>query len=200
MLHSISNITELRNGRLPSDIIGEYIANTPVNYKYRNLWTSMSLTKPMFKDFMIRAELRYSHRKASYQEYMNQGGLWQFSSSIRYTNTMHKFGVIVEYQGYNNNSLSVAPQGKSTMDMDNIMISGYKTFFSDRLSINGGYILPIHLSSGYAKSISDTPVYASKSKEDEFADAINCFYIQIQYRFMGGKSIRQYEKDMSYEK
>jgi hypothetical protein len=84
--------------------------------------------------------------------------------------------------------------------MDFLSLVLEKTLLRQRLSIRVFYNIPLCFDSGNQWSQQNTPIQYNYSTMDQFKRNKNRFMVTVRYRFMGGRSIRQYEKEMANEK
>ena len=92
-------------------------------------------------------------------------------------------------------------QGLSKTKMDLLWLNAEKSFFGERLNVGVIYNIPLHFVSGKNISRFFSPakqVYARNFNYNKLSS--NSFEISITYRFSGGKSVRQYKRELSDEK
>ncbi|MCH5176327.1 MAG: outer membrane beta-barrel protein [Prevotellaceae bacterium] len=196
----ISDIAELRHGMLPSGVEGDYIANTYVNSSYYAPWVSVSFTKHFLKNFVYKADAKYTWQKAEYEEYKQHGHIFNFTTSLQYYSPKYKFGGTV-YYAYQH-AKGVSPQSQ-TLDLngDICYIVLYKSLFNDKLDIQfiGG--LPFKSNDGLFTTKTFSPALLSASHTNTWRSTNRgALQLTLTYRFMGGKSVRQYNREMSNEK
>ncbi|RLT77919.1 hypothetical protein D7V95_01380 [bacterium J10(2018)] len=188
-----------KNGMTPAGVSGPYITAIYENYKHKTYWTSASVTKRLWKDFVYKADIRYSYMQAYTSLYHNRAHSIDFSTSLTYYNTRHNFTAQVVYAYIHANS--VTPQSTTKSGFENPQISITKSFLKRRLTIGLTYACFFQFAGGNnTETILDTPGMKSVSLDKNFNRSKNRAWITLSYRFSGGKSVRQYNRDLSNER
>ena len=183
----------------PAGVSGPYITAIYENYKHKTYWTSASVTKRLWKDFVYKADIRYSYMQAYTSLYHNRAHSIDFSTSLTYYNTRHNFTAQVVYAYIHANS--VTPQSTTKSGFENPQISITKSFLKRRLTIGLTYACFFQFAGGNnTETILDTPGMKSVSLDKNFNRSKNRAWITLSYRFSGGKSVRQYNRDLSNER
>ena len=198
--NTITGISELRHGLLPSGIEGDYVASTFVNSRYLSPWVSVSFTKRFAKDFVYKADALLALPSAKYEDFRQRGKEFSFKTSLQYYSRKYKLTTYLSYE-LNDNKL-VTPQTYSTNCKDDLLyLSIDKTFFHDRLSLNFLVISPVKWGNGIEKTCVVSPAIQSTNYFNSWkSNNRGALQLTLVYRFMGGKSVREYEREMSEER
>ncbi len=197
MPNCFNNVDILRYGMLQSGEYGNYIANIPVNSKYRNYWVSTSFTKRFCKNFVYKFDLCYSDSRAEYDIYSQNGHQWNGSTSLNYYVPQWETTFYISYIYVKN--IGITPQSRTQYNLDYATIHVEKNFFKRKLFVSVDYNPPFHVSNGCSESESDSPYKYTWLKYNHYERIKNAFMVNLKYRFSGGKSVRQTNKMLSDE-
>ncbi|MDE6721036.1 MAG: hypothetical protein K2J84_02680 [Bacteroidaceae bacterium] len=198
--NTITGLTELRHGLLPSGTEGDYAASTYVNSRYLSLWASLSFTKRFCKNFVYKADVRLARPKAWYDDFKQKGIEFHFKTSLQYYNPKYKTSTFVGYELQHNKF--VTPQSYSTNYKDDFLyVTIGKPFWKERLYVNFLAVSPLKWGDGISKTYIVSPAiqscnYFCSWKSNNRA----ALQLQVTYRFTGGKSVREYNREMSSER
>lgn len=196
--NSFASITELREGTLSTGQHGKYAATIWQNTKYQEWWASVSVTKRLWRDFIYKFDLKYSTLKSSYGEFSNSARGINISTSLNYYNSMwdanFKF-----YYSYTRR-INLTPQSKSVSDLEYPYLSIQKNMFKKRLSISLQYVLFFRLFNNDNRTDISSPAVVGWNLDKIFDRQRDRIVLGITYRFSGGKTVRQYNREMSNEK
>ena len=198
--NSITGISEIRHGMLPSGSEGDYVASTYVNYRYLSPWTSVSFTKRFAKDFVYKADAYFALPEATYGDYRQRGRLFNFKTSLQHYCRKYNLTTYLAYEL--SDRRNVTPQSYTTQYKDDfVYLSIDKTFFRDRLHVNFVAVAPLKWGDGITKTHVVSPALQSTNYFCSWKSN-NCGALQLNvtYRFMGGKSVREYNREMSDER
>lgn len=196
--NSFNSIAEIRQGDLPDGGIGKYVANIYQNTVYKEWWASVSFTKRFCRDFLYKADLKYRNARASYQDFSNHVQSFEGWTSLSYYLQKWDLNMKVAYS-YSQN-FSISPQSTTKINYEEPAISVQKYLLKKRLEIGLTYSLMFHLFNGDVTSKVQSPAIVSETVDKYFDRQRNRFAISVVYRFAGGKSVRQYNREMSSEK
>ena len=198
--HTITSFTEIRHGLLPSGMEGDYVASTYVNSRYLSPWASVSFTKRFAKDFVYKADALFALPRASYGDFKQQGREFRFKTSLQYYS--RKLGMTTYLSYEQNNNKMVTPQTYSTnYKNDALYLSIDKTFFHNRLAVNFVAVAPLKWGDGINKTYVVSPAIQSTSYFSSWkSNNRGALQLSLTYRFMGGKSVREYNREMSDER
>jgi hypothetical protein len=195
--NSISTVADISRGVLPSGNEGYYITYIPQNTKYKSFWTSFYIYKKV-KDFTLSTFLRYDNKEAEYKSYKNSNDGLSGNVSARYYNEKHRFSLSL---GYNlGNMYDASVQGLSTRKFDFFNLGASKTFFNQKLGITLNYTLPIFFTKMTYVAQHNSAALNSIEHLNIRKSNANALMLSISYRFYEGKSVRQYNRNMSDEK
>lgn len=199
--NTISGISELRYGMLPSGVQGDYIANTTVNSSYHEPWVSVSFTKRFLKNFVFKADASYNWLNAKYEEFEQHGHVFYFKTSLQYYNPKYRTGGTVEYV-YKDSKGSVSPQSYSLTPKDDYCaITLYSSLLNNKLDVRLLTLLPFKSSEGTVINKTISPALQSTSCYNTwYSGNRGAIQFTVIYRFMGGRSVRQYNREMSNER
>ena len=198
--NTITAISELRHGSLPSGVDGDYVASTYVNSRYLSPWVSVSFTKRFAKDFVYKADALAAMPSAKYGDFSQHGHELRFKTSLQYYNRKYHLTAFMAYE-MNHNKM-VTPQTYSINDKDDLLyISIDKTFFHDRLSLSFLAISPLKWGDGISRTTVVSPAIQSTNYFNSWkSNNRGALQFTLVYRFMGGKSVREYKREMSDER
>ena len=198
--NTISGFSELRHGMLSSGVEGDYVASTFVNTKYVSPWVSVSFTKRFAKNFLYKADAIYTLPRASYGDDVQKGHTFKFWTSLQYYYPKWDFSAKVDYQMYHGKS--VTPQTYALSDKDDFLAFTFrKTFCKKHLDVAFVTIAPFKSGSGVNRTYVVSPALTSTNYFCAWpSNNKGCLQLMVTYRFMGGKSIREYNREMSDER
>ena len=198
--NTITAISELRHGPLPGGTEGDYVAGTYVNSSYLSPWASVSFTKRFAKDFVYKADAKAALPSARYGDFRQHGHELHFRTSLQYYNRKYHLTAYLAYEM--NHNKTVTPQTYSIKDRDDLLyLSIDKTFFHDRLSLSFMTITPLKWGDGVSKTTTQSPAIQGTSYFNSWqSNNRGALQFSIFYRFMGGKSVREYNREMSDER
>ena len=195
---TFSSITELREGDIEFGKNGCYAATTPQNSKYQNLWVGIYYWQKI-KNFSFSADCYYRYVAGEYKNFRNSVGYWHGNLGTSYDCD----AINLHASAYYNLCLNkdVWAQGVSKQQVDMLWLYVSKNFFREHLEFSLSYVLPVHFTSGDNYRYVTTPALVARYKDysqNRLSD--NNFTFNIVYRFLGGKSVREYKREMSNEK
>lgn len=193
----IQQIVEARYGLLPSGKEGYYSFSMPQNTKYQSLWACVYAHKRI-KDVRLNASLQYYHNKAWYKDMEHTNPSLAFRLSANYYNDKLKLSAYLSYNVENFCSASV--QGWSDKEFDYLSMNVSKSFFDGHLYASLGYQPPLHFTRMKTKNNTETPAQKIVEMVGLKKNNGNFFSFSIRYKFYGGKSVRQYQREMRNEK
>lgn len=198
--NTITAISELRHGSLPSGVDGDYVASTYVNSRYLSPWVSVSFTKRFAKDFVYKADALAAMPSAKYGDFSQHGHELRFKTSLQYYNRKYHLAAFMAYE-MNHNKM-VTPQTYSINDKDDLLyISIDKTFFHDRLTLSFLALSPLKWGDGISRTTVVSPAIQSTNYFNSWeSNNRGALQFTLVYRFMGGKSVREYKREMSDER
>lgn len=195
--NQIQSIVESRYGLLPSGIEGYYSYTAPQNTNDFGMWLSFNVYKQI-KNLRLRANIQYNYNRAKYKDMGHEKGCFAGDFHVNYYSEKHKLTLHAYYQLHTFNTATV--QGWSEQKDDNFQVEISKSFFNQHLNVALGYIPPIHFTKMNTHSVSSTPAketienFKLRRKED------HNITLSLSYKFYGGKSVRQYQREMQNEK
>lgn len=194
----ICSIAELRDGILPGGVHGIFAAYVPRNTHYHEWWTSMSFTKRFLKNFIYKADVKFFKGYASYNGERTKDYGMSLSTSINYYYPNWKTNFYFRYSY--DRTASLLPQGKKIGNMEYPYLSVQRTFLKNHLDVQLTYYGMFHLFNNKdMKWAEDTEVRKSTSIDHVYDRHKYRLTLQFAYRFSGGKSVRQYRRDMANE-
>lgn len=194
----IQSVAELREGIMPNGRQGLFAAYVPQNTRYKEWWTSLSFTKRFLKDFVYKADAKLYKAYASFHDESRQDYGLSFSTSLNYYCQRWKTNFFLRYS-YDRTAL-VTPQGKMINNLEYPYVSVQKTLFKNHLDVQLTYYGMFHLFNKESKGEEDTRVRRVTSIDHIYDRHKYRLTLQFVYRFSGGKSVRQYRRDMSDER
>ena len=160
----------------------------------------MSFTKRFAKDFVCKADAYFALPEATYGDYRQRGRLFNFKTSLQHYCRKYNLTTYLAYEL--NDRKNVTPQSYTTQYKDDfVYLSIDKTFFRDRLHVNFVAVAPLKWGDGITKIHVVSPALQSTNYFCSWKSN-NCGALQltVTYRFMGGKSVREYNREMSDER
>ena len=198
--NTIASICELRHGLLPSGVEGDYVASTYVNSRYLSPWASLSFTKRFAKDFVYKADVLYALPRAKYEGYEQHGHEFRFKTSLQYYSRKYRLTTFLAYEL--NHHKVVTPQTYATNYKNDVLyLSLDKSFFRDRLTLQFVAVAPLKWGDGTNKTTVVSPAIQSTDYFNSWrSNNRGALQLTLVYRFMGGKSVREYRREMSDER
>ncbi|MCD8237122.1 MAG: hypothetical protein LUD00_10865 [Prevotellaceae bacterium] len=195
--NTFTYVTGTAEGTLPSGNRGMYVVNVWQNGDFRNWWASASFTKRFLKNFVYKADVKYSISKASWQGYSNSGRGLTASTSLNYYWPSQKMSFFVAY--FYQRSFSVSPQSHAKWNFEYPQIYIMRTFFKDKLDVTLNYRAMFRFTNCTKHSYTDSPALYIHYYDNTYNRQTNNLLIQLRYRFSGGKSVRQFKHEISNE-
>lgn len=196
--NSFTYIADVAEGTLPSGRQGKYVKNAWQNTDYREWWVSASLTKWFTKRLVYKADVQYTIGKASWHGYSNTGRGLSASTSLRFYWPKQKMTFYAAYEY--RRSFGISPQSHSKYNFEFPQIYVMRWFFKDRLEATINLRSMFRLTNGTRHSYQDSPAIFVHSYNNTNDILRNNLLLTLRYRFSGGKSVRQFKKEMSDEK
>ncbi len=196
--NTFNSIVEIRQGTLPNGGYGNYAASIYQNTSYKEWWTSVSFTKRFWRDFVYKADLKYRNARASYNEFSNHVQSFEGWTSLSYYLAKWDMNILASYSCSQN--FVISPQSTSKVNYESPTISLQKYLLKRRLEIGLSYSLMFHLFNADVTTKVNSPAIVSQTIDKYFDRQRNRLTFSLVYRFAGGKSVRQYNRDISNEK
>lgn len=194
---NICNVFDLRMQDQSKEIPNNYIISAPHNGSHTNVFTNLNLN--MNNDFCLcECNLNFHYKYAEYNNYNRSAK--GFGGNIQIGRHLEKSKITcyISYQWGKQHS--VFPQTIQTIDTDMFSVYASKTFYKDALKLEARYIFPFGFSSMSSKYSTTTPFYERTYEQDQKGIVTNNFRIALFYRIHGGKTVRQYKREMSQER
>ncbi|MGI6231951.1 MAG: hypothetical protein ACOYJF_03750 [Prevotella sp.] len=192
------SITEMREGKLSDDTEGTYAATTTQNTHFTDWWASCSMTKRFLRDFVFKFDAKVDKLVSSYHEYHNHVYAYYLSTSLSYY--CNKWDAYFMVMLRRNRDSYIGPQ-ETTMNESEMPILYIRKFFlGERLSMELTYSNMFNVFSVGNKTRKNSPALVSYNFSNECGKSKNYIQFTVTYRFAGGKSVWQYDKQMSNEK
>ena len=183
-------------GLRPGGSYGPFVAYAPQNVLYKEWWASIAIKKKV-GDFTLSGFLKYQDMVGKFNEYRNRNNGFSGNAQARYYNTRRRLTMSLGY--YYNRFYGVSAQGWNTRDMDYFSFVLSKNMLKQRLRLTFQYTLPVFFTGSkyteYSHSAAQTlerVSYISKTNA-------NALSLTVAYRFMRGKSVRKYDREMQGE-
>lgn len=192
--------TQLRPGEIAfvSDLAAgngsTYVRSTWQNTDRHNFYAWAMLWKRVGA-FKLSLLAQYDCQRASYGgiHYSNQGASGNadisYSSESWYAQARYAL----------NNSYGASVQGTSDGRTDQLSLVVNKALFHQGLVIAAWGYLPLHLTSGRMESSTHSPILESVSTSNNQWRRDWSFGISLRWNFQGGKSVRQYKRELQFE-
>lgn len=190
-------IRSLEYGNLQNGEQGYYILSTYQNGENRNWWISMNFNKNIGK-FNIDANVGYKHRKAQYESFCHSNGGWAGSVQVSYMWYKKKLFATLDYTY--DNTYNADAQSWGTNYHDFLGVNLIKSLCKDKLQLQLIYTLPFSFTSEKAHNNIASPGYEFYSCQSSKDIIHNTISFAVSYRIDGGKSVRQYNHEMSKER
>ena len=191
-----STVSSVKEGLRPGGSYGPFVAYAPQNVLYKEWWASIAIKKKV-GDFTLSGFLKYQDMVGKFNEYRNRNNGFSGNAQARYYNTRRRLTMSLGY--YYNRFYGVSAQGWNTRDMDYFSFVLSKNMLKQRLRLTFQYTLPVFFTGSkyteYSHSAAQTlerVSYISKTNA-------NALSLTVAYRFMRGKSVRKYDREMQGE-
>lgn len=192
-----ATVTEAGEGTLSSGEYGTYITYMPQNTTYREFWTSFYIYKRI-RAFTLSATIKYQFKDAEYGKYKNSNDGFSGGFNARYYNDKQ---FLTLQLGYNlNNSYDASVQGWNTSKMDYLVFYAGKDFFKQRMNMSIQYVSPRIFCDVYSRHFVSSDAMTGYRVTNIYKRMEHSMMLTLTYRFNGGKSVRQYNREMSGEK
>ncbi len=191
-----ATIVDVANNELVNNR-GPYITYTPQNTEYKEFWTSFDFWKK-FDKVSLEANFGYKILEAQYANYKNKNEGFSGFAAIRYYDDNRAWGIRLGY--YLDNVYKVYPQSWHTTEIDMLTLQLYKDFFKQRLNISFMYTSPCLFSKSQTTRNEVSDAVISMQKINNAKRTQHGLLLNISYRFHGGKSVRQYNREMQNER
>ena len=176
-----------------------YVAYVSQNIHYENYWASVSLTKHLGKAFTYKLDSKFQHVKASFEGFSNHGNCLETKTSLDYYNEKLKLGLQLMYIYLRD--VTVAPQSKQVRTFEHPALTINKSLLNDKLEVSLKYAVMFHLfKRGKDVKIEKSPYIYNKVVDNAFDRQRNRLVLSVEYLFGGGKSVRQYKRELSNER
>ena len=192
-----STVIEPGEGLMSTGEHGSYIIYMPRNATYREFWTSFYIYKRI-KAFTISATVKYQFKEAEYGKYKNSNDGFSGHLDVRYYNDKRFLTLLLGY--ILNNSYGASVQGWNTSKMDILRFYAGKDFFKQRMNISIQYVSPRIFCDGYSRRILHSDAMTGYRITNNYKSMEHSIMFTMAYRFNGGKSVRQYNREMSGER
>lgn len=193
----IKRVVESRYGLLPSGAEGYYSYSAPQNTNYRTMWLAFHVYKQL-KNWRLSANVQYNDYRAKYKDMGHHKGCFAGGVDVRYYNEKHELTFNASYNLRTFNTATV--QGWSEQRDDHFEVQLRKLFLNQRLDVTLGYELPIHFTKMKTSAFTYTPVSETKEILKSRKSNDHIISLSLSYKFFGGKSVRQYQREMKDEK
>lgn len=190
-------IQSLKYGNLQNGEDGNYLLSTYKNGKNLSWWISMNLNGNP-GNFNIDANVGYKHRKAQYGSSCHSNGGWVGSAQISYMWCKKKLFATLNYTC--DNAYNAEAQSWGTYYHDFFNVNLVKNLCKDNLELQLTYTLPFSFTSEKAHNNIASPGYEFYSCQSSKDIIHNTISLSVSYRIDGGKSVRQYNHEMSKER
>lgn len=190
-------IRSLEYGNLQNGEQGNYILSTYQNGENRNWWVSMNFNRNVGK-FNIDANVGYKYRKAQYESFCHSNGGWTGSAQVSYMWYKKKLYAYLNYT--HDNGYNAEAQSWGTNYHDFLGVSLLKSLCREKLQLQLSYTLPFSFTSEknhYYVASPGYEFYSCQSSKDIIHNSVS---LAVSFRIDGGKSVRQYDHEMSKER
>lgn len=195
LYHSPRNICYVSELKLKGS--GTHIVRAPQNGNHTYALTNLNvnMNNPLF---LLEANIGYHYKRAEFGIYKTSAN--GFSGDVQLGYELHKNNItcMLNYKWGRKHSLS--PQTLQSVDTDRLLIGIYKVCCKGNLMMELTYSLPFSFSSQQSKYYTITPFYEKVYEQSQKDVMRNILHFGLSYRIQGGKSIRQYKKEMSQER
>lgn len=174
---------------------GKHVISCPVNSRFFQ-WDASFWFRKNIKAFSMAVSATYKKQRAQWNgiNYSNDG-LTGYAS-VGYSHDKSGFSAGLGYENYCPGLADA--QGTSTQYMDYFRLYAAKRLFKGNMRVSVNWNMPISFCSSKRTtwSSSDAMYY---SRTEHLANTANSIYIVVNYRIMGGKSIRHYRRTIKEE-
>ncbi len=194
---TFDNITTLEYGELQNGQDGYYAATMPQNSKWNAASAKLYFSKAI-KALTISADVSYWYSSGKYKEFNHGVNGWQHNIQLDYN--IQKWDLVPTLMIKNYSDYGGWAQGyyKSQNDLIRIILTKY--FCHKKFLVYFQYITPLHFTKGKNTSVWETPAtvahYRNYNKNKRYN---NTFGLLFRYQLGGGKSVRQYNRELSEE-
>lgn len=195
--NTFCTVTESREGTLASGERLFYVAYVPRNTRFHSFWTSFYIQKRIGK-LTMNAFVKYEKCRAEYAQYKSRNDGFSGNMSLRYYEGKRKLSLSLSYSLAN--QYDVAVQGKTTRRLDYFNILAGKDFLKQRLGVVIQYVPPLFFTAAKYFGCEDSPAEHVSEAVGLRRSNGNALMLTVSYRLWGGKSVRQYTRNMSEEK
>ncbi|MCD8303602.1 MAG: carboxypeptidase-like regulatory domain-containing protein [Prevotellaceae bacterium] len=196
---TFTNITSLSYGLLQDGSTLSYYSSTmPQNAKWNKVNVKLSLDKKI-KNLTLSAYVSYWHESGKYQGFKHSANGWECEAYADYYIEKWDLVPAIYYSG--GNERGAWAQGWTHNEYDHWHVDLIKTFLHGKLRVGAVYVPPIHFNCG--KNASETVTPATVAHFDNLShNKLMDHHVEIyfHYRLSGGKSVRQYNREMSEER
>ncbi len=195
---TFTDITVSCEGYLENGEWSKYAFTSPQNAMWSSTWLGLYYEQQIGA-LNLSANVDYRYVTGKYREYAKSVANWTGNCMLEYNVPKASLYLSCAYNlcsDYN-----AWAQGISKTKMDLLWLNLEKSFFGERLNVSFIYNVPVHFVSGKNISSSTSPakyVYARNFNYNNLSS--NSFEVCVTYRFHGGKSVRQYKRELSDEK
>jgi hypothetical protein len=196
--HSFNYLADMAEGTLPTGQYSKYVKYAWQNTNYRAWWVSASLTKWFSKYLVYKADVKYTLGKSSWNSYTNRGKGVDASTSLNFYWPKQHMTISFYYE-YKRN-FNISPQSHSKYNFEFPDLHIIRWFFKDQLEVDLDIRSFFKFFHSTAHNYVDSPALFSHSYNNNNARQRNNIVLHLRYRFSGGKSVRQFNKEMSDEK
>lgn len=195
---TFSSITELRKGTLENGVDGYYAATITQNSKYQNLWIGLYYWQRI-KNLSLSADCYYRYAAGKYKDFQNSIGYWHGNFHASYNWAAINLNASAHYNLAIDKDAWAQGVSKNQVDMFWLYIS--KKFCHERIELSFTYVLPIHFTSGDNYRYVTTPAFVARNNDYSLnRQSDHNFAFGFIYRFNGGKTVREYNREMSEER
>lgn len=195
---TFTDITIQSEGYLENGVWSKYASTCPQNARWLSTWLGLYYEQRI-GELSLSANVDYRYVRGKYGEFVNSVGNWTGNCMAEYN--VSKISLYLSCAYNLCSDYNAWAQGLSKTKMDLLWLNAEKSFFGERLNVGVIYNIPLHFVSGKNISRFFSPakqVYARNFNYNKLSS--NSFEISITYRFSGGKSVRQYKRELSDEK
>lgn len=190
---AFASIAEMQEGQRPDGTYGTYVATRWQNTDMRQ-WTVAISAQKGFGNFNLNAYIRWFDIRAKYLGYRSHQSGPTGSLVATYIDNPRQLYIQLNYQAAN--SYNATPQSYGKTESDAMTLYIQKSFLRGRLTATCAYTLPLHILSGNSLTIIDSPTLHSLNCGNNQFRTDNSLNLRLAYRFNGGKSVRQYNRQM----
>ncbi len=123
---------------------------------------------------------------------------YTYEARAQYEIEKWKLTPVIKYSGDTDRGACAQGYSKNNYDRFYMMVTKYMCH--RRLQFLFLYVVPVHFVSGKDMSVTDTPATFSHVNNTTFNYKVNSeMEIAVRFNFGGGKSVRQYNREMSEE-